>query len=57
MLEYQLRSDRDSRFQRAIDRTLVGIETVDPDCGFPLRLLGFKPQDDVGAADHKHVVL
>jgi hypothetical protein len=35
-LEYQLGSDRDRRFQRAIDRTSVGKETVDAACGFPV---------------------
>ena len=56
-LEYQLRSDRDRWFQRAVDRTSVGKEAVDAARGFSLRLLSFQLQDDVDAAYHKHVVI
>ena len=56
-LEHQLRSDRNRRYQRTIDRTSVGEETVDALCRVPLRLLGFQFQDDVDAPDHEHAVI
>lgn len=56
-LEHQLRSDRNRRYQRPIDRTSVGKETVDTVCSFSLRLLAFEFQDDVDAADYEHAVI
>jgi hypothetical protein len=55
-LEYQLRGDRDRRFQRAIDRTSIGKETVDAACGFSVRFIRLQFEDNVDAADHEHVV-
>ena len=55
-LEHQLCSDRDCWFQRSIDWTSVGIETVDPARGLSLRLQGLQLQHHVDAADHKHIV-
>jgi hypothetical protein len=56
-LEHQLRSDRNCRFERTIDRTSVGKETMDALCRVPLRLLGFQFEDDVDAPDHEHAVI
>jgi hypothetical protein len=56
-LEYQLRGDRDRRFQRAIDRASIGKETVDAACGFSVRFIRLQFEDNVDAADHEHVVI
>ena len=54
--EYQLCCNRDRRFQRAIDRTSVGEETVHTICGIPVRFCGLQAQDYVDAADDEHVI-
>ena len=56
-LEYQLCSDHNRRFQRAIDRTSIGEETMDSARGFSVRLLGLQLEDYVDAADHEHIIL
>ena len=56
LLEDQLGSDRNRGFQRTIDRTPVGEETVDAACSFSVGRLGFQFQDDMDAPDHQHVV-
>jgi len=55
--EYQFCRDCDRRFERAINRTSVGEVIVDAACCTSVRLLGLQFQDDMDAADHKHLVI
>ena len=48
---------RDCRFQTAIDRTLLCEDPVNAVGGFPVGLLGLKPESHMNAADHEYIVL
>ena len=56
-LELQFRGDRDRRFQRQVNGTTVGKETVDAEGRLSGWLGSLQLQYDMDTADHQHIAL
>src|SRR5260370_22749258 len=55
--ENEFSCHRDCRPQTAIDRTLVGEESMDASSRFTVRSIGLEGEPHVNSADHEHIVL